>query len=548
MTNNDGNHYLEELKYNLQTRDKVKIEIVLKLLPQVDLDTQRQAVLELMRADFNATAPAIARIVGLHPELLDTVPVFRDAFSQNMIDCPSALVKSLMSNDYEDKTVFIDMAKELALEEAIPALKEILHSSKNEHEIQQAILALGEVGEDNIVTVLSEFLYSRSRDLSIAAVKALGQIGTEVALQQIANRMGTDTGLDLLIMNVLARIQNNIALEKLNEALGASNTQLRNYAKSKLVEIGEKAVPSIVEGLHCNDEDRVIHTLNVLADIGDQSSVLPVRKLLQHHPENPNIRFAAYEALGCMPVKTGAFTLTAGLMDPVDHVAVAAARAIDKNYCDILENGLKNLIGENVKETERYAELFIISEADQIILSLAEDKTFIMTALNYLKNKAAKDDCEHYENLLREKGFTKYADMLRPAVEEEEKTEGMTKVWAVDDSRMMLAIYKNVLHSLGYDAKLFEFPESAIEEFNHEQPDLLLTDLNMPKVSGIELTKAIRKHDKGKKLPIIMITTQSDAKDDNDVKEAGVTDVLWKPFTNEGLSEAIQAHLKAAAN
>jgi len=544
MTEINGQHYIDELKFNLETGDTIKISLVLAQFPNVDADTQRKAVFELMRADFEATAPAVARIVGLYPDLLDDAPSLGNAFSQNMIDCPSALLCALQNKEYKDKSAFIDMARALALEEATPALIRLLSSSPNQNEIHNCIIALGEIGGPSSVATISDFLYSRSKELSIAAIKALGAIASEEAIIKLTERIGSDTGLDMLILKVFAAIQDPRSMEMLVDTLGSPNAQLRNFAKSKLIDIGNKAVPYLVEGLRNKVEDRVIHILNVLGDIGDSSSVSPLRKLLHDEPKNPNVRFAAYEALANMPVKTGAFALTTGLMDPVDHVALAAARAIDRNFCDILENGLKNLLGHSIKETERYAMLFIVSGSDKIFLSLIEDKTFLMSALGFLKNSSSKDVCAKYETLLRSNGYVTHANTLKPTLEKQECLSKQ-KVWAIDDSRMMLAIYKNVLHTFGYDAKLFEFPESALDEFEEEQPDLILTDLNMPNVSGIELTKAIRSKASGKNLPIIMITTQSDAKEDQDIREAGVTQVLRKPFTNEELSEAINAQLSA---
>lgn len=57
----------------------------------------------------------------------------------------------------------------------------------------------------------------------------------------------------------------------------------------------------LAENLCSGDPDVQIHSLNVLGDIGDPAAIAPIRKLLHSHPENPNVRFAAYEALGLYP-------------------------------------------------------------------------------------------------------------------------------------------------------------------------------------------------------------------------------------------------------
>ena len=77
---------------------------------------------------------------------------------------------------------------------------------------------------------------------------------------------------------------------------------------------------------------------------------------------------------------------------------------------------------------------------------------------------------------------------------------------------------------------LFEFPEAALEWLAKEQPAFVLTDLNMPEISGIELTEKIRKLYSAEQLPVVMVTTQSDIQDHEAATSAGVNDILKKPF------------------
>ncbi len=62
--------------------------------------------------------------------------------------------------------------------------------------------------------------------------------------------MGHDTHLDLLILDIFSQIQDTLSLQKLNETLSSHYAHLRNYAKNKLVRIGSKAVPFLVENLN----------------------------------------------------------------------------------------------------------------------------------------------------------------------------------------------------------------------------------------------------------------------------------------------------------
>lgn len=68
---------------------------------------------------------------------------------------------------------------------------------------------------------------------------------------------------------------------------------------------------------------------------------------------------------------------------------------------------------------------------------------------------------------------------------------------------------------------------------------LIVTDVNMPDVSGIELTKFVRGNPKYKEIPVVVISTDSASKDLQRAREAGASDFLAKPFTAEELLEVI---------
>lgn len=75
-----------------------------------------------------------------------------------------------------------------------------------------------------------------------------------------------------------------------------------------------------------------------------------------------------------------------------------------------------------------------------------------------------------------------------------------------------------------------------------ETPAMVLTDLNMPDITGIDLTRIIRKSFSASELPVVMVTTQNEASDNKSALEAGVNDILHKPFTAESLQAVIKKY------
>jgi CheY-like chemotaxis protein/HEAT repeat protein len=531
---------IEELQANIKTGDARKARLVLAHLGEVDGKARNRLIYLLSRARIEFAIPLFLYLLSHQPRVVEEMPAIRDAFLSMLLAQPSKLLDFLASPAIEDKFELIRVAGELRLEEATPLLLGLISASEDEAEIHLLLETLGLIGDPLAINTLSDYLYAANRELTVAAVQSLGQVGTPTAMHRLAERMGTDNELDYLILSIFAEVQDQISLEKLNDTIRSHYAHMRTFAKSELVRIGPKAVPVLIANLRHDDPDFLIHTLNILGEIGDESAVVPIRKLLSDEPKNANVRFAAYEALALLPLRKGAYTLTAGLGDREDHVCIAAARAIDKNFSPILGAGIKNLLRGPEEEARHIAKIIVNAQVDNIFLFLADDELFQELALIYLPH-THKDTRSHYRRLLAANGQGGFADKLVGDNGEQPRP----KVVAVDDSRMILNIYKATLHELGYDPVLFEFPASALEWLRREKPLMVLTDLNMPGMTGIQLSEKIRALHPAAALPIIMVTTQNESQDNEAALRAGVNAILHKPFNQRSLGAAMAQLLSA---
>jgi len=358
---------------------------------------------------------------------------------------------------------------------------------------------------------------------------------------------------DYIIVKSLIEMQDKFSLEKLTELLSSQFVDLRNAAIDGLIEVGPKAIPIVAENLKTDDNDTMIHSLNVLGNIGDITALPAIQKVIYNQPADPNVRFAVYEAMERLPSSKSAISLAQGLTDPVGHVRMAAAKAIDKNLSMVLIAGMKNMIEAQDEQSLNVVATLIDSGADNAFNFLIESETFQDYAVNHLVETAHPEVRDHFLKLLKSKGEKKLSKRIKDAVAPETSTKKI-KVVAVDDSKMMLKIYMRALHEMGYESTTYEFPAEAVKAVKKSKPDILITDLNMPEVNGLQLTEELRKTYSSKQLPIIMITTQSDIsgqavasnKDssENAVEKAGVDMVLNKPFQDTELQAAISDLLK----
>jgi two-component system chemotaxis response regulator CheY len=114
------------------------------------------------------------------------------------------------------------------------------------------------------------------------------------------------------------------------------------------------------------------------------------------------------------------------------------------------------------------------------------------------------------------------------------------KVLVVDDFATMRRIVKNILVQLGYK-NIVEADDgaTAVELLKQEKVDMIISDWNMPKMTGLDLLKHVRADDAMKDTPFIMVTAE--AQQDNIILavKAKVSQYIVKPFTAETLGEKI---------
>ncbi len=118
------------------------------------------------------------------------------------------------------------------------------------------------------------------------------------------------------------------------------------------------------------------------------------------------------------------------------------------------------------------------------------------------------------------------------------------KLLIVDDdktTRKLLGLY---LKSKGYEVVPAENGLDALEKIGTENINLVVTDMNMPYMDGIELTKTLRSDINFRNIPIIMVTTEADDDEKKKAFDAGVDDYLIKPTNADAISESIKRIVK----
>ncbi|MEJ2182577.1 MAG: response regulator [Nitrospirota bacterium] len=114
------------------------------------------------------------------------------------------------------------------------------------------------------------------------------------------------------------------------------------------------------------------------------------------------------------------------------------------------------------------------------------------------------------------------------------------KILVVDDDRTTRKILGLYLKAKGYEVAYAENGLEAMEKLGRETINLVMTDLNMPFMDGLELCRNMRASEATRHIPILMVTTEDDEGEKAFALEAGANGYLVKPVTAEAVSQNIK--------
>jgi CheY-like chemotaxis protein len=118
------------------------------------------------------------------------------------------------------------------------------------------------------------------------------------------------------------------------------------------------------------------------------------------------------------------------------------------------------------------------------------------------------------------------------------------KILLVEDNPATVDIIQTELEYLGYDSAVAENGQKAVDLAATFHPDLIVMDISLPKMDGLEATTLIRNNPQTQNIPVLAATARALPGDREKCIQAGCDDYIAKPFTHRELGEAIKKLLK----
>lgn len=114
-----------------------------------------------------------------------------------------------------------------------------------------------------------------------------------------------------------------------------------------------------------------------------------------------------------------------------------------------------------------------------------------------------------------------------------------TRILAIDDSPTIRALVAKALRSAGFEVILASDGVDGIDSLSEAEPDLIITDINMPRMDGFGVIEAVRADNRFSNVPILVLTTESGADLKARARRSGATGWIVKPFVDAKLIAVI---------
>jgi CheY-like chemotaxis protein/HEAT repeat protein len=483
--------------------------------------------------------------------------VLRDTLKELLSRNEERTAACIFSENQEVKAIAIDVSGQKRFASVAGALLEEAGRAleKKEYGILFVVItALSRIQPPEAFDLFRKCISSEDSLISSQCIEVLGDLKDIASLDTLCSLIAAsdteEAGGECSLptanaITALGRIGGKEAVSFLVTRLHHNSPAARRFIHEVLAGLGAESVKPLAAVFSQEDVDNRIFAANILGVIGsrDAGDAL-VRALDKGLAQYPNIRFAVYESLGRIPGMTSLVCLTDGLGESDQMVLMAVISSLDVHLNPWISDKIAEIIRKGDDRSKTLIKAIAASRSLNIFESLYTLDDGIGSAIVDAVGESGDGELvEQFCQKLREMGTDKAKGAAQGLEKKIGKTEG-PQVLAVDDSKAMLNFYRSIASSLGLNICTAGNGKEGLDVLSGpESFKLILTDMNMPVMDGIEFTRQIREDPGYACIPIIMITTESEKSQQVIAREAGVTDFLQKPFSVERLQEVMKSYL-----
>ena len=454
-----------------------------------------------------------------------------------------AVINGLRSQNPAFRTLCIRTAGEYAFPDAAEPLSLLAEDETDSDLLIEILAALAKIHPADGARVFRSFLGHDDPMLAALAMEMAGAYADPQAvifLKAAVEATDADRTYEQCdittwkAIDALAAMASPESIAFLAANVHHKNPTARRIITDALVRLGEPAIAHLEPLYNQGDEDQRILACNIVGFIGSRKGVDGLVQGFDNGCfKEPNVRYAAFEALGRIGTLKGLVCLVDGLMETDELILMSVVTGLERHAAPGILKTISERIAAGDERSSRIGHAVIASRALRLFQELYKDETVGAALLVELRKSHDPEILADFAARLNLIG----TDRAKADAQSLPKpTTATRKALAADDSKSMLALYRSILTDLGFEPLMAANGQEAYALVESgEFADVVITDMNMPVMDGMELVGKLRASLGYEDVPILMVTTESEATQRDMATKSGVTAFLTKPFKPEDL-------------
>ncbi|MFH1077324.1 MAG: response regulator [Pseudomonadota bacterium] len=469
-----------------------------------------------------------------------------------LVNCDKEVISGLKSSNTRTNRLAVQIAGQNRLASAVKTIEEMAADETKSEILMDVISALASIKAPGSLSVFRRHINNQQELVSALCIEMVALYNDMESVDRLCGIVAEadlDPRPELCNLRVakaiesLGVLKNEKAVVFLASKIHHKDPTARRLIQKTLVDIGPKIV-QYLETIFIQDNiDNKIMVANVLGMLGDKKGGdILVTALDKGEASHPNVRFAIYEALGHIPFMKGIVCLMDGLMDKNDMVLMAVISSLDINVNLGVIDRIRKIINAGGEQGERLTKAIVASRALAIFNLLYNEEHMAALLVSAVSESGDSEVISAFRERLESISNRARIDAERllnlPPV-----ISARRRILAVDDSKAMVLFYRSVGAGSNLDVTTASNGKEALDILNKREVfDIIVTDMNMPEMDGIEFTKKTRLIPSLMATPIIMVTTESEKSQIDLAKQVGVNAFVIKPFTPEIFIDRIKEY------
>lgn len=477
--------------------------------------------------------------------------LIRDALQTILEKNDSEFISTLKSGSNEFRQICFQTLSVRQLKSSLPVLHQMVEEETDEKALFEILSCIASIMDASSLPIFYIQLHSKNAIIASLAIETIGRfkdatiLGVLFEIIEQGEKRDDVSECDIKTakaLEAIGKIGGSEAVSFLLFKIHHRSPAVRCQIMRVLEEMGPDCVlPFIKSVFQTGDDDMKGMAADLLGRFKDKRGPeIMSEALVSGQAKAPKVRLTIYQALGAAPFLKSLVTLMDGLAESDPQILHSVILSLDRNIMGGMMNSFLEKLLENEQKQDLILKAIISVKAFRLFTTAFANQTLREKLIQTLQNskdiETVNAFIECIESLKTEEGNAALAKLPAKA-----KILEKMDVLAVDDSKVILRFFRTVCAELGIGLVTAENGREGLEILQKFPTiRLIFADMNMPVMDGVEFTKKVRSHAFLNKIPIVMVTTESESSQVEVAMKAGVSDFITKPFTEEEISQRIR--------